>query len=97
MTAPKQTICQSCDGAVFWARTEAGKAMLVDAESRSDGNLELLDDDPPRVRVVRPDQPTMTGHRYVSHFGTCPNADSHRRRRKRTPPSNVVATGPPLL
>jgi len=31
--------CESCDAVVFWARTERGRAMLVDAEPHPEGNL----------------------------------------------------------
>lgn len=77
-------LCDSCDAEVFWVRFPSGKAMLVDAQPRSDGNVEVLETDGGlRVRVLRAVEPSVTGLRYGSHFATCPKADEHRKRGKR--------------
>lgn len=74
--------CRTCSEPVIWATTAAGKAMPVDAEPRSDGNLDLIEGDPvPQVRVIPAHTPTMTGLRYVSHFATCSHAAEHRKRK----------------
>lgn len=75
--------CESCDADVFWVHIQpSGKPMLVDAAPQPGGNLQVIDTDGGlRARVVRANEPTITGHRYGSHFATCPGADRHRKRR----------------
>lgn len=76
--------CQACDALVFWVHTTKGNAMLVDAEPQPGGNLEVIDTDGGlRARVVRANEPTVTGHRYGSHFASCPGADTFRTRARR--------------
>jgi hypothetical protein len=75
-------LCESCDAEVFWVRIQpSGKAMLVNAAPQPGGNVEVLDTDGGlRARVVKAGEPTVTGHRYRSHFATCPRAAKHRKR-----------------
>lgn len=74
--------CRSCRAEVIWCVTPAGKRMPVDAQPVEGGNLLLTTDDPPVARVVDPDQLLIDdGQRFVSHFATCPEADTHRRPR----------------
>lgn len=86
--------CRSCHAEIWWAVTAGGKRMPVDSEPTPDGNVIVVGTDPgstteavPQVRVLagpavstgtlfdEVDQP-----RYTSHFATCPNADTHRKR-----------------
>lgn len=70
--------CRDCDEPCFWARTEHGKSMLVNANTVLGGNLELdLSSETHLVVHVKRD-PNV--HRYVSHFATCPAAERRRRR-----------------
>lgn len=55
--------CRSCGEYIVWVKTQAGNNMPVDADSFTEGD-ELVYD-------------AEAGH--ISHFATCPNADSHRK------------------
>lgn len=78
--------CRSCGRRILWIRMRSGKAMPVD-----DTIIYYRDDPHGRDRIVTPDGNVVscvadvmpdesTGFGYVSHFATCPNANSHRRR-----------------
>jgi hypothetical protein len=59
--------------------------MPIDAEPAEDGNIivsgTVTGEDTPFVTVLSPKGAlAVGGPRYTSHFATCPNADSHRRR-----------------
>lgn len=77
--------CKSCRAPIVWAVFESGKRVPLDPIDRDDGNIVVLvrsDGSPPLVRVVpKPEQDELVPRkRYVSHFVTCSDADSHRRR-----------------
>lgn len=87
--APQQA-CRSCGAPMVWAVVEAtGKRMPLDPAPVDGGNVRVLrlsaTTSAPLVEVVRKDQaqlgldPDDGGHRYRTHFATCPNAASHRR------------------
>lgn len=70
--------CGSCGAAIEWVTTETNaRPMPLDAEPRDDGNIVVIDDlfGHKLARYV----PAGEGDR-VSHFATCPDAASHRRR-----------------
>lgn len=68
--------CRSCGAAIFWAETESGKAMPVDVVPVDEGNLEIqLPMDPREPLIARV---VSVGHRYKSHFATCPQASKWR-------------------
>jgi len=78
------TTCRSCGAPIFWVETEKGKAMPVDAEPVSDGNVEMTGEmvgNRPLVRVHANGQSQLldTGDRYLSHFTTCPDSAEWRR------------------
>lgn len=86
-------LCRSCGAPIIWAVGEAtGKGNPLDAEPVENGTLQAVGnraDGRMMVRYLRKDEvanPNLL--RYVSHFSTCPNADSHRtaprRKRRRT-------------
>jgi hypothetical protein len=62
---PFEVACRSCGAPIVWFRTKAGKRMPVDAATTKPTDAEH--------------QLDLT--RHISHFATCPNADSHRRPR----------------
>jgi hypothetical protein len=77
--------CRSCGAPILWAVTEAsGKRIPLDAEEDGaakevpDGNLLIVDTraGTPVVRV------TAVGQ-HLSHFATCPQASTHRKKAKR--------------
>lgn len=81
--------CRSCGAKVIWTITVTGKRMPVDAEPCATGNLYVFAPDDPQgalesVPVSSADPRAVKARdrsRFVSHFATCPAADSHRRAR----------------
>jgi hypothetical protein len=78
--------CRSCNGAVIWTtNVQTGKRMPVNPTPRLGGNVVLTTgNDGPEARVLPPSEAKEREARgmelYVSHFATCPNATSWRRR-----------------
>lgn len=79
--------CKSCGAPIMWAETAKGHRIPIDPEPVLGGNILLSHRDvepslPPLATVFahafeNSDEPT-----YKSHFATCPNASSHRRRNR---------------
>jgi len=65
--------CRSCQANIVWMKTERGKNMPVDADSVDEAELE-----PHPQYGGSPQFDQELGH--VSHFSTCPDASSHRRK-----------------
>jgi hypothetical protein len=72
--------CNSCQAEIFFAKTQAGKRIPIDAVPRPDGNLVVR-----RVQAGVVAVPlSKAGElgpgevKHVSHFATCPNAPAHR-------------------
>jgi hypothetical protein len=61
--------CKSCEASILWAETENGKKVPLDSKPEKRYILKAED---AAVVVLR--------STYVSHFVTCPDADSHRRK-----------------
>lgn len=74
--------CRSCGAEVSWTRTAAtGKAIPLDPHPVADGNV-IVDVATNRATVLAAGTPMPVGvPRFISHFATCPHADSHRRAR----------------
>lgn len=75
--------CKSCGAEIKWILTQSGKKMPVDAKPvpyRADpgGSLSLVTMNGRVERGVL--DLDSDKHGYVSHFATCPAADSFRRR-----------------
>lgn len=75
--------CKSCGAEIKWILTQSGKKMPVDAKPvpyRADpgGSLSLVTMTGRVERGVLDLDSDRQG--YVSHFATCPAADSFRRR-----------------
>lgn len=71
--------CKACRAPVRWAKTEGGKTIPLDVETRVGGNLMIVNEPiggPPVVRVV-PVEPGV--RRYFAHFASCPAAASFRK------------------
>lgn len=66
--------CRTCGAPIFWAKTQAGKAIPIDKEPVPRGNMVVTDG---VAIVVKPHD----GLAYVSHFATCAQSDQHRRPR----------------
>lgn len=76
--------CRSCQAPIVWAFTTSGKRIPLDPDPVDDGNVVLSaavsPGQAPTAIVLPVGQPTLDDDpRYVSHFATCPNADTHRR------------------
>lgn len=79
------TRCHSCGAPIRWCYTEAtGKRMPVDPQPVPDGNVWVLrhEGGTPVVAVAlhADGVPAAEAHRYVSHFVTCPDRDTWRKR-----------------
>jgi hypothetical protein len=71
--------CRSCGAPIIWAKTKNDKTIPLDATPTADGNL-LLVDGVARAPEVTDDVPFL---QYKSHFATCPDAESFRRKKAR--------------
>jgi hypothetical protein len=91
----KISTCSSCQAAILWAISESsGSRFPLDAEplrSTRPGQpglfvlVKSLDDSPIAISTSRVlyGARSLRAHRpalYQSHFASCPNASSHRRR-----------------
>ncbi len=67
--------CSTCGRPIFWAATDSGKKIPIDASPLGDvrrANVVLLDG---LAKVVRHGEGT-----HITHFVTCPNAAEHRKK-----------------
>lgn len=75
--------CRSCCAQVIWCVTDKGKSMPVDAEPSKGATLAVEHRTPPRkplARVVKPELAFGRTDLRTSHFATCPDAKSWRRK-----------------
>lgn len=89
----KTTKCRSCGAEIVWITTKSGKAMPCDAQEveyqkQTYGKdfVVTADGETVRCEIVKKDAATpldliVDGKGYISHFATCPYANSHRHRR----------------
>lgn len=88
------TVCRSCGAPIRWAVTTNGRRIPIDAEPHPEGNLAIAGQGAggrisfdPTVRLIPKAQLDDFRQKhpgtplYLSHFATCPNADTHRRNR----------------
>lgn len=79
MSTLRPAPCRSCKALVYWVVTESGKNMPVDAIPHPDGNIIFIDR---LAHVLKADeQPPEGAKRWKSHFATCVNASSHRKKK----------------
>jgi len=72
-----RSTCRSCGAPIIWAFTKEGRRIPVDYLPTPGGNLELTENGPIYgVTYVDPSSEPL----YRSHFSTCKDADSWRRR-----------------
>ena len=69
------TRCSKCDAKIAFTVTSSGKWMPVDADSLNDEDVELLG------RVGGEKVEYRHGD-HMSHFATCPEADSFRKKKR---------------
>lgn len=81
-------ICASCAAPIVWAVTGAkGNRMPLDPDPVDDGNIWIIDHPAHLAPVIgvalhHADIPADI-ETYVSHFVTCPDRDSWRRKKKK--------------
>jgi len=72
--------CRTCKAPVVWVEmASTGKRNPLDAEPRDDGNVMIRADGKAVVVPQWSGMPDWPTERYVSHFSTCPDANSFRR------------------
>lgn len=72
--------CRSCHAAIIWGVTANGARAPFDEASDPKGKFKMDDTrDPPVFEYAKPTDPP--GERFTNHFGTCPSAESWRRKR----------------
>jgi hypothetical protein len=77
-----QGVCAGCHQAVLWARTkETGHLMPVNPEPDPSGNI-VFEDGKIVVLTKSLFEKAPDGPRYVSHFATCKDHLSYKRKKK---------------
>lgn len=72
--------CRTCNRPIRWAKTESGHNIPIDVEPREGaGNIQLVDYGTHLAAIVG----RAGSGPWVSHFVTCPQADAHRKERRR--------------
>jgi len=78
--------CRSCKAPIIWATTTNGKRMTINAAPVDAGNIRLVyrrGDNTPIAHVVAKAERVNYGTDqawYTSHFASCPDADTWRKR-----------------
>jgi hypothetical protein len=77
--------CESCAAPIIWTTSEHGKAAPIDAEPAAGGNIALTEvpGQNPLSKVLNTRQQFGRSAMRMSHFATCPDAPSWRKRAKR--------------
>lgn len=79
--------CRSCGAPLRWAKTLNDKAIPLDAEPSSAGNIVLTERTDPAAPLARVlagadlfDARAVGTELWLSHYVTCPDSDKWRRR-----------------
>ena len=86
--------CGSCRAPIYWALTDKGKTMPVDAFPDPDRGNVALHEDRGKLRAVvvpraKAEAMRAAGHNlHTSHFASCPKADAHRKNKPGRPVGN---------
>lgn len=81
--------CRSCRARIIWAETVRGKLIPVDPDAVYNGNIFLYQrENKAPLAVMEGDRDTikrlgisMFGNRHISHFATCPQGTSWRKKK----------------
>lgn len=76
---PATLRCSSCGAPIFWALSSSGKRIPLNAEPynvMANGHYAVEWPNGPNAAPLAIHRPAI----HVTHFATCPNASSHRRR-----------------
>lgn len=73
--------CRACGAAMVWGKWPSGKGVPLDAEPSSQGDIRLQPNgDAEKLTGLQLDSARDGGEQlYVTHFATCPSADSFRK------------------
>lgn len=78
--------CKGCQAEIIWIKTVNGKNMPCNAKEvvyweNKDGKANIVRTNGEVVRAdLEGEEGKESGIGYISHFASCPNANSHRRR-----------------
>ncbi len=79
--------CRSCGERIIWIKTKAGKNMpcnpkLIPYRIQQGGREKIVtpNGEVYSAEIVKTGTPDATGVGYISHFATCQNANSRRKR-----------------
>lgn len=84
----RTTKCRACGAEIMFIKSVAGKTIPVNAEQityeqKAGGSMKIVT---PNGEVISGELPVdlqkATGIGYISHFATCPEAESFRKKRK---------------
>lgn len=76
------TACKSCQASINWLHTATGLRIPIDVQPVADGNIRIIGDVAHVVgATIDLLDDTDDGTRYVSHFVSCRDAGSWRRKR----------------
>lgn len=79
---PEITPCRSCKAPIMWVHhSRTGSIMPLDAEPVPDGNITLVDGLAHVHNGELFEEMMPEGPRYRSHFVTCPDAATYRKRK----------------
>lgn len=83
MAAPDGRPCRACGASMIWGKWPNGRGVPLDAEPSADGNIRLQRDG--SAEILKGVQLAPARQRkerlFITHFATCPNADSFRKER----------------
>ena len=68
--------CRSCGRNIYWLKTSKGKLMPVDTQPSKDGNIVIEEG----IATVVSQGSLFGEPLYTSHFATCPQAPSWRKK-----------------
>lgn len=71
--------CRTCGRPIRWAKTSSGHNIPIDIEPRKGGNVQLIEHGSHLVALVG----RAGSGTHQSHFVSCPQADGHRKERRR--------------
>lgn len=76
------TACKSCQSPITWLHTVTGLRIPIDVQPVADGNIRVIGDVAHVVgATIDLLDPSDDGTRYVSHFVSCVDSRSWRRKR----------------
>ena len=75
----------NCGAEILWCKGSKGGNVPLDAEPTPDGDWVIEGEDEPQPRAVHlagDNAATYTGPKYTVHWGTCPDRERFRRKKR---------------